>query len=112
MHRCIGFRNAGGTLSPWSFEKDGRAETVKVAPSVIVNDGDTLVGAACAGLGLAYMLEDLAAPALKDGGLVEVLADWCPRFPGYHAFYSSRRQPTRAFSLFLESLRQGADRES
>ncbi|MEB3420567.1 LysR family transcriptional regulator [Salipiger marinus] len=111
-HRCIGFRNAGGTLSPWSFEKDGRAETVKVAPSVIVNDGDTLVGAACAGLGLAYMLEDLAAPALKDGGLVEVLADWCPRFPGYHAFYSSRRQPTRAFSLFLESLRQGADRES
>ena len=111
-HRCIGFRNAGGTLSPWSFEKDGRAETVKVAPSVIVNDGDALVGAACAGLGLAYMLEDLAAPALKDGGLVEVLADWCPRFPGYHAFYSSRRQPTRAFSLFLESLRQGADRES
>jgi DNA-binding transcriptional LysR family regulator len=111
-HRCIGFRNAGGTLSPWSFEKDGRAETVKVAPSVIVNDGDALVGAACAGMGLAYMLEDLAAPALKDGGLVEVLADWCPRFPGYHAFYSSRRQPTRAFSLFLESLRQGADRES
>ncbi|MGR3822156.1 MAG: LysR family transcriptional regulator [Salipiger marinus] len=105
-HRCIGFRNAGGTLSPWSFEKDGRAETVKVAPSVIVNDGDALVGAACAGMGLAYMLEDLAAPALKDGGLVEVLADWCPRFPGYHAFYSSRRQPTRAFSLFLESLRQ------
>lgn len=108
-HRCIGFRNAcGGTLSPWSFEKDGQAEKVKVSPSVVVNDGDALVGAALAGMGLAYMLEDLAAPFLGHGRLVEVLADWCPRFPGYHAFYASRRQPTRAFTLFLESLRQEA----
>lgn len=107
-HRCIGFRNAGGTLSPWSFEKDGQAETVKVSPSVTVNDGDGLVGAALAGMGLAYMLEDLAAPFLADGRLVEVLSDWCPQFPGYHAFYSNRRQPTRAFTLFLESLRQEA----
>lgn len=106
-HRCIGFRNAGGTLSPWAFEKNGQAETVKVSPSVTVNDGDALVGAACAGMGLAYMLEDLALPFLGDGRLVDVLADWCPRFPGYHAFYSSRRQPTRAFALFLERLRQG-----
>ncbi|MDP0930058.1 LysR family transcriptional regulator [Paracoccus onubensis] len=105
-HRCIGFRNAGGTLSPWSFEKDGHAETVKVSPSIIVNDGDALVGAACAGMGLAYMLEDLAASAVKDGALIKVLADWCPPFPGYHAFYSSRRHPTRAFTLFLEALRQ------
>ncbi len=107
-HRCIGFRNACGTLSPWSFEKDGQAEKVKVSPSVVVNDGDALVGAALAGMGLAYMLEDLAAPFLGHGHLVEVLADWCPRFPGYHAFYASRRQPTRAFTLFLESLRQVA----
>lgn len=105
-HRCIGFRNAGGSLSPWHFEKDGCAQTVSVSPSVVVNDGDALVGAACAGLGLAYVLEDLAAPFLKDGRLVEVLADWCPPFEGYHAFYSSRRQPTRAFTLFLECLRQ------
>lgn len=105
-HRCIGYRNAEGTLSQWSFEKEGHVETVKVSPSVIVNDGDTLVAAACMGMGLAYMLEDVAAPALKDGRLVEVLPDWCPPFPGYHAFYSSRRQPTRAFTLFLECLRQ------
>ncbi|ETX27027.1 LysR family transcriptional regulator [Roseivivax isoporae] len=110
-HRCVGFRNAGGTLSPWSFEKDGNAESVRVSPSIVVNDGDALVGAACAGMGLAYMLEDLASAALRDGLLEEVLSDWCPRFPGYHAFYSSRRQPTRAFTLFLECLRQEAERK-
>lgn len=27
-NRCIGYRNAGGSLSQWSFEKDGHAETV------------------------------------------------------------------------------------
>lgn len=105
-HKCIGFRTAEGTLSQWSFERDGLTETVKVSPSVIVNDGDALVAAACMGMGLAYMLEDLAAPALREGRLVEVLPDWCPPFPGYHAFYSSRRQPTRGFTLFLECLRQ------
>lgn len=110
-HRCIGFRNADGTLSPWSFEKDGQVETVKVSPPVNVNEGDALVGAALAGIGRAYILEDLAAPFWGDGRLIEVLSDWCPRFPGYHAFYSGRRQPTRAFTLFLESLRQVA-RES
>lgn len=107
-HRCIGFRNAGGFLSPWSFEKGGHTETVKVTSSIVVNDGDALVAAACAGMGLAYILEDIAAPFLKDGRLVEVLGDWSPPFPGYHAFYSSRRHPPRAVTLFLDLLRQGS----
>tara|TARA_R110000868_G_scaffold198474_4_gene444881 strand:+ start:25354 stop:26262 length:909 start_codon:yes stop_codon:yes gene_type:complete len=104
--RCIGFRNAGGSLSPWSFERNGHTVTVKVTPSIVVNDGDALVAAACAGMGLAYMLEDIAAPLLNDGRLVEILADWSPSFPGYHAFYSSRRHPPRAVTLFLDLLRQ------
>ena len=105
-HRCIGFRNAGGILSPWSFEKDGRTETVKVTSSIIVNDGDALVAAACAGMGLAYILEDLAAPFLQEGQLIEVLGNWSPPFPGYHAYYSSRRHPPPAVTLFLDLLRQ------
>lgn len=105
-HRCIGFRNAGGILSSWTFEKAGRTETVKVTSSIIVNDGDTLVAAACAGMGLTYMLEDLAAPFLQDGQLVEVLGNWSPPFPGYHAYYSSRRHPPPAVALFLAFLRQ------
>ncbi|SFH85584.1 LysR family transcriptional regulator [Albimonas pacifica] len=105
-HRCIGYRNAGGTVSPWAFERDGRAETVKISPAIVVNDGDALVAAACAGAGLVYMLEDLAAPFLAEGRLTEVLPDWCPPFAGYHAYYSSRRQPTRAFELFLQRLRR------
>jgi DNA-binding transcriptional LysR family regulator len=36
---------------------------------------------------------------------VRVLEDWCPPFPGYHLYYPSRRQPTAAFALLVEALR-------
>ncbi|MCI2079309.1 MAG: hypothetical protein LKJ71_11110, partial [Acetobacter peroxydans] len=37
--------------------------------------------------------------------LVRVLEDWCPPFAGYHLYYTSRREPSAAFSLFVEALR-------
>lgn len=53
------------------------------------------------------MLEDIPAPFLKDRRLVEVLGGWTPSFPRYYAFYSSRRHPLRAVTLFVDLLRQG-----
>ena len=79
---------------------------MKVTSSVVVNDGNALVAAACAGIGLAYVLEELAAPFLRDGRLVEVLRNWSPRFAGYHAYYSNRRHPPPAVRLFIDLLRQ------
>jgi DNA-binding transcriptional LysR family regulator len=58
-----------------------------------------------AGFGLACVLEDLVRAHLADGRLVQVLADWCPPFPGYHLYYPSRRQPTPAFTLLVNALR-------
>ena len=61
--------------------------------------------AATEGFGLAYVMEDRAAPLIADGQLVRVLADWCPPFSGYHLYYPSRRQPAPAFALLVEALR-------
>jgi hypothetical protein len=36
---------------------------------------------------------------------MRVLGDWCPPFPGYHLYYTSRRQPTPAFALLIETKR-------
>ncbi len=63
------------------------------------------LGAALAGLGLAYLPEDQVAAHLADGRLVRVLADWCEPFPGYHLYYPSRRQPTPAFALLVDAPR-------
>jgi DNA-binding transcriptional LysR family regulator len=45
---------------------------------------------------------------LQSGRLIRVLADWRPPFSGYHLYYPSRRQPTRAFASLVDALRYRA----
>jgi DNA-binding transcriptional LysR family regulator len=45
---------------------------------------------------------------LDNGELVRVLGSWCPPFPGYHLYYTSRRQPSAAFKVLVEALRYRA----
>ena len=42
---------------------------------------------------------------MADGRLIEVLADGCQPFPGYHLDHPSRRQPASAFALLVDVLR-------
>jgi DNA-binding transcriptional LysR family regulator len=63
---------------------------------------------ALAGGGLAYIPADLSQPYVADGRLKPVLKDWCPVFPGYHLYYPSRRQSSRALAVLVEALRYGS----
>lgn len=103
-HRCVGYRNAQGELSPWSFEREGRAVTVTPGRGPVFNDADLLVAAALEGLGILYILEDLVAAPIADGRLIRLLEPWCEPFPGYHLYYPDRKGTT-AFDLFKETLR-------
>lgn len=47
----------------------------------MLNNIKQIVDAAVAGMGLATMLEDVVAPFVADGRLVQVLDDWCPSSP-------------------------------
>jgi DNA-binding transcriptional LysR family regulator len=103
-HRCIAYGDAHGELSPWLFERDGRAVTVVPGRGPVFNDGDLLVAAAVEGFGILYILEDLVATPIVDGRLIRLLEPWCEPFPGYHLYYPDRRG-TAAFELFKETLR-------
>jgi DNA-binding transcriptional LysR family regulator len=105
-HNCINLRfpTLGG-LYVWEFEKDGRELHVRVGGQLIFNETRLILKAACAGLGLAFVLEDHVREPLADGRLARVLEDWCPPFSGYHLYYPSRRQPAPAFALLVEALR-------
>lgn len=105
-HNCINlrFRTLGG-LYAWEFEKYGREVKVRVDGQLIFNDAPMIIRAARAGFGIAFLPEDHVLSALSDGGLVRVLEDWCPPFPGYHLYYPSRRQHSPAFAIILEALR-------
>lgn len=60
---------------------------------------------ALAGVGVAYLPEDVVSAHVTQGRLFQALADWTPASSGYHLYYPRRRQADRAFSLLVEALR-------
>jgi DNA-binding transcriptional LysR family regulator len=54
---------------------------------------------------MVMVMEDMVAPFIADGRLVQVLENWSPPFSGYHLYYSNRRQPSPAFTALLEEPR-------
>jgi DNA-binding transcriptional LysR family regulator len=105
-HTCINLRlPTHGGLYTWEFEKNGRELRVRVEGRLVFNGTAPMLDAALAGFGLAYLPEDDVQTHLDDGRLIQVLADWCPSYSGYHLYYPSRRQPTPAFALLVDALR-------
>jgi len=112
-HNCINLRlPTRGGLYAWEFENDGRELKVHVEGQLVFNGTFQMLNAALAGLGLAYVPEDVARPHLAEGRLRRVLDDWCPPYSGYHLYYPSRRQSTPAFALLVEALRYRAPRSA
>jgi DNA-binding transcriptional LysR family regulator len=108
-HNCINLRLPGhGGLYAWEFEKGGRELRVRVEGQLVLNATGEMLNAALAGLGLAYMPEDMAQPHIAQGRLKRVLEDWCEPYSGYHLFYASRRKSSQAFSLVVDALRYRA----
>jgi DNA-binding transcriptional LysR family regulator len=105
-HRCINLRlpTLGG-LYTWEFERNGRPLNVRVDGQFVCNDVGMIIDAALDGLGLTCLPDDHLGPLLKEGRLVQVLADWCEPFPGYHLYYPSRRLASPAFALLVDALR-------
>ncbi|RUX31651.1 LysR family transcriptional regulator [Mesorhizobium sp. M7A.F.Ca.US.011.01.1.1] len=104
-HACIALRLPTGGLAPWEFRQEGRELKVRVQGHAAFNTLAMIRQASLEGFGLAYLPEDLVTSPLEEGRLVRVLEDWCPLRPGYHLYYPSRRQPSPAFALVLETLR-------
>jgi DNA-binding transcriptional LysR family regulator len=108
-HNCINMRmQTAGGLYVWDFERRGEQLNVRVDGQLIFNTSPSMVDAALAGLGIAFVPEEEFAPHLEEGRLVRVLDEWCPPFPGYYLYYPSRRQPSPAFSLVVDALRYSA----
>jgi DNA-binding transcriptional LysR family regulator len=80
-----------------------RDQTITI--QVTFNGTPQILSAALSGFGLAYVPEDVAEPHLARKRLVRVLEDWCQPYSGYHLYYPSRRQPSAAFSLLVDTLR-------
>jgi DNA-binding transcriptional LysR family regulator len=105
-HTCINYRfPTSGGLWAWEFEDDGREIKIRVDGQLAFNNIFHSLDAALAGLGLAYVPEEIAQPHIARGRLERVLERWCPFWDGYHLYYPSRRQSSPAFVALVEALR-------
>ena len=105
-HACINLRlPTSGGLWSWPFAKDGRELRVRAEGPLSFNAVPLILTAALAGLGLAYLPEDVVREPVATGRLIRVLEEWSPLMTGYHLYYPSRRQPAPAFALLIEALR-------
>jgi DNA-binding transcriptional LysR family regulator len=105
-HNCINLRLASsGGLYAWELRHDGQDLEVRVRGQLVFNSAYQILQAALDGCGLAFIPEDLAGEHVRAGRLTSVMADWCPSFPGLHAYYPSRRQNSRALALVIDAIR-------
>lgn len=104
-HRCINYRHGSEGIYRWELDKGEQSLAVAVTGPLILDDLDLVIRAALDGAGLAFMVEDEAAPHLANGTLERVLEDWCPPFPGFFLYYPSRRHHPAALSALIEMLR-------
>jgi len=104
-HACINLRlPTSGGLWSWPFVKEGRELKVRADGPLAFNTISLILSAALAGLGLAYLPEDVVHEHVAASRLVQALPDWSPLVNGYHLYYP-KRQPSPAFSLLVDALR-------
>ena len=107
-HECLCVRMPTSEgLFIWEFCTPKNKEIIKFTPNgrLILNNNFLAKKACLSHLGLALMPKDRVADELKNGELVEVLADYAIHHDGYHLYYPNRRQNSPLFKALVEALR-------
>lgn len=105
-HNCIALRLASsGGLYAWELRHDGQDHEARVRGQAVFTNASQMLGAALSGSGLAFLPDSMVGQHLAAGRLESVMEDWCPAFPGLHAYYPSRRHPSRALGLVIDAIR-------
>jgi DNA-binding transcriptional LysR family regulator len=106
-HNCVGFRLlASGAIYDWELQDDGVDLKIPVRGTVRVSDAGYACELALAGVGIAYLLEPLAAEALADGRLSEVLPEAAIEEPGLFVYFTRRASEARKLRAFIDVVRQ------
>ena len=103
-HRCVQWRRTDTHDNHrWRFTSAGEDVTLAVSGPLTVSHCDVAIAAAIAGVGIAYVLEPLAAKSIADGRLVPLLESYLPSFEGWHLCYPRlHRTPTAVLAVVEE----------
>jgi DNA-binding transcriptional LysR family regulator len=105
-HRCLRFRLGDDRVYRWEFERNEEKMEIDVPGAITLDDSRSIVTLLVGGAGLMYGPEPLLAPLVKSGAARLVLEDWSSPGPGFHIYYSSRRQVPAGLRLLIDLIRE------
>jgi DNA-binding transcriptional LysR family regulator len=102
-HRIVGhFSARTGKLNPYVLHRGGETLEVVGRYTVAVNDGDAILAAGLAGMGVIRMTHFVARPHLAGGTLVPVLADWSFDPLPVHIAFPPNRHVSAKLRVFVD----------
>jgi DNA-binding transcriptional LysR family regulator len=105
QHECLGFTFSDGR-STWTFDgPEGRID-VPITSKLTINQGDPLLAAAVAGLGVLLQPQELVGDALRDGTLVALLPHYRVPASPMNMLYAPDRRMTPKLRSFLDFMRE------
>ncbi|MBU9861364.1 LysR family transcriptional regulator [Rahnella aceris] len=105
-HQCLRQRLPSGKRYRWEFHKRGQEVAVDVPGNLTLDNTQLMIEAAQDGLGIAYVPEDYAQVALKEGRLIAVLEEWCPPIPGLFLYFAGNRHVPASLRALIEMVRE------
>jgi DNA-binding transcriptional LysR family regulator len=105
-HRCIKNRLGDDRIYRWEFEKGEEQLALAVPGPITVDLAQGGLSAVLGGAGLMYLPEPMIQPYVDQGSLRLVLSEWTPTGPGFHIYYSSRRNVPVALRLLIDLIRE------
>jgi DNA-binding transcriptional LysR family regulator len=105
-HNCINLRLASsGGIYAWELRHAGQDIEARVRGQAVFSTAGHILQGALDGAGLGFLPEEMVGAHVAAGRLVSVMEDWCPLWPGLHAYYPSRRNSSRALALVIDAIR-------
>lgn len=103
QHRCINrFAPGTGVVTPWIFSRDGERVEAAFPSHVALEDENSYVAAAEAGLGIAQLPAFIAKEAIERGALELVLGDWFAEPAPLHVVYPQSRHLSTKVRVFVD----------
>jgi LysR family transcriptional regulator for bpeEF and oprC len=102
-HRCVNhFSPRTGKTATWAFSKDGVRVETPLRGNVALDDENSYVAAAEAGLGIAQIPAFVLKEAMERGTLELVLGDWFPEPSPLYVVYPGHRHLSAKVRVFVD----------
>jgi LysR family transcriptional regulator for bpeEF and oprC len=102
-HRCINhFSPRTGNVYDWVFSKDGTRVQTALRGHIALEDENSYVAAAEAGLGIAQIPAFVLKDSMEQGRLELVLGDWFPEPSPLYVVYPQHRHLSSKVRVFVD----------